>query len=284
MDDFLDSLMVILVLYQTPLEDSESFCSILEFENGSQDLDVYVYDNSPGSQHINTYKGLCITYVHDAKNPGVSQAYNSGAEYARAHKKKWILLLDQDTSLPMGLLDTYRKASLSNSDIKLFVPILKLKNGKIFSPFRYRFKRGFYLDEIEAGVHSLKNLSPVNSGILISLDSFFEVGGYNQMVKLDFSDFQFIERFRRKYNLFYVIDSIGKQDFSDDEVSLTSQANRFVYFCEGARNIEKNGIWDWAQYNVVVFLRGLRLVIRYRDCRFMTTYFKDFLIPQKERS
>ncbi len=77
--------------------------------------------------------------------------------------------------------------------------------------------------------------------MLVKLEAFHEVGGYNEKVKLDFSDFQFIERFRKVYKTFYVIDIICEQDFSDDEISLPTQAKRFRYYCEGARNIEKEG-------------------------------------------
>jgi len=282
MEEFVESLLIIVVLYNIPLEESESFRSIREMDTGGG-INLFVYDNSKRPQTIKAYDGLHITYVHDSKNSGVSKAYNEGAEHARKHKKKWVLLLDQDTALPATLLNSYREATEKNPELKLFVPVLKLKNGKIFSPCTYRFKRGFYLDTIEKGIHSLQKLSPVNSGMLIDVDAFFEVGGYNDQVKLDFSDFQFIERFRKRYSDFYVLDVNCSQDFSDDEVSLASQANRFGYYCEGARNIEKNGLWVWLQYNTVVFLRAARLGLRYKDLRFLGIYLDTFLFPKSTK-
>lgn len=281
MKKFVESLEIIIVLYNISLEESESFRSVSEMRSDEGTLSLFVYDNSNRPQSIKTYDGVQISYVHDPTNSGVSKAYNAGANHARKLQKRWVLLLDQDTTLPTTLLKSYWKAVEQNAELKLFVPILKLKNGKIFSPCAYKFKRGFYLDTIVKGIHSLQRLSPVNSGMLVDVSAFFEAGGYNQKVKLDFSDFQFIERFRKRYSNFFVMDVDCYQDFSDDEVSLTSQANRFGYYCEGARYIEKNGFWDWSQYSLVVFLRAFKLVIKYKDLRFIRIYLSTFLFPKK---
>ncbi len=187
------------------------------------------------------------------------------------------MLLDQDTRLPDSILPEYASAIQKNPKIHLFVPILKLKNGKIFSPSRYMYKRGFFVDTIIPGKQSLYRYAPVNSGIMVRVASFLEVGGYNEKVKLDFSDFQFVERFRKKYPDFWVLNVECLQDFSDDESSYKSQAVRFGYFCEGARNVEHQTVVDWMQYNTVVFVRALRLMLRYRKLAFFKIYFNKFL-------
>ncbi len=281
MKDFVESLQVIIVIYNLSLKESESFRSIHDFERGDLDLDVLVYDNSKKPQPVPKTKGLKIEYIHDPHNPGVSKAYNVGASHAHRNLKKWILLLDQDTALPPKILVDYQEAIDKNKEIRLFVPILKLKDGKVFSPCRYRLKRGFHLEKIENGIYSLWNLSPVNSGMMVDLLVFLEVGGYNERVKLDFSDFQFIERFRENHNKFYVLDTICYQDFSDDEGSYISQVNRYKYFCEGAKNIDKKSFWEWAQYSAVVFLRGIKLSIRYRKLAFMKTYLNYLFIKNR---
>ncbi len=277
MTNFIDCLAVVIVVYNTKLETSESFQSVEGMRRRGNTLDLIVYDNSPTPQQPIETPGLRITYFHDPENSGVSKAYNVAAAHATALRKEWILLLDQDTTLPADILEAYQNEIDRHPEISLFVPVLKLQNGKIFSPCSYRFKRGFYLKTIAAGIHSLNKLAPVNSGMLVNLKAFHEVGGYNEKVKLDFSDFQFIERFRKVYKTFYVVDIICEQDFSDEEISLPTQAKRFRYYCEGARNIEKGGAWDWIQYNSFVLLRAMRLTIRYGNVSFLRTYFSAFL-------
>ena len=70
--------------------------------------------NSPRAQHINTYDGLIINYLHDPENSGVSRAYNVGALHAKKNQRQWILLLDQDTTLPDTFLERYGDAIEKN--------------------------------------------------------------------------------------------------------------------------------------------------------------------------
>jgi len=277
MDRFAESLLVIIVIYKSTLEDCESFQSLLAMREEFRSLNLFIYDNSPISQELKNYEGLAITYFHDPENSGVSKAYNTGAEHAKKISKEWVLLLDQDTRFPNSILSEYRQAMNSNSNINLFVPVLKLKNGKIFSPSRYRFKRGFFLVTIKSGVHSLFNLAPVNSGMMVQVEAFFKVGGYNEKVKLDFADFQFVERFRKLYPNFFVLNVECEQDFSDDNNSFESQYIRFKYYCDGAKNVENKNFADWLQYNGVVIIRAIRLTLRFVDARFLGAYFKNFL-------
>jgi len=277
MYDFTNSLVIVIVIYNVAIEDCESFQSVFQMIDEESNLNIFIYDNSEKPQVIKEYEGLSICYIHDSQNPGVSKAYNTGAFYAQKENKKWILLLDQDTILPNNILESYQKAITEFRSIKLFVPILVLGDNRIFSPCKYKFKRGFHLKEIKEGVHSLQQLSPVNSGMLIAVDVFIEVGGYNDKVKLDFSDFQFIERFRKKYSDFYVLDSKCQQDFSDDEVSYDSQMSRFKYYCNGAKNIEKYSNWEKLQYLVVVGVRALTLTIKYKKLAFISSYYAFFL-------
>lgn len=277
MIDFVTSLTIIMVVYNKKINNCDSFQSILKMKRDNCDLNLFVYDNSFNSQVVNDYDGIQIEYLHDPKNSGVSKAYNEGVLRSAKRNKKWVLLVDQDTILPNNLLKKYHEAIFQNPEIKLFSPILKLENGKIFSPCRYLFKRGFHLTTINPGLHSLKKISPVNSGMVIDVKTFFEVGGYNNKVKLDFGDFQFIERFRKKHIMFFVVDVIGIQDFSNNEISYNSQLTRFKFYCEGARDIEKDSIIDWISYNFFTLSRSINLSLRYKNISFFNLYLRYFL-------
>ena len=74
-----------------------------------------------------------------------------------------------------------------------------------------------------------------------------------------------------------MIDAECIQDFSDDEVSYESQVSRFRFYCQGAKNIEKDGLWDKIQYTAVVLMRALRLSFRYRKAFFLIIFFTSFL-------
>ena len=277
MNNFLESLLIVIVIYNRSLEDCESFQSVLQMTEKGSDLNIYIYDNSKLPQKINFRQGISTVYYHDSNNSGVSIAYNQGAIHAKKSNKKWLLLLDQDTTLPSNLLKEYKSSIEKHSKIRLFVPILLLNNDRIFSPCLYKFKRGFHPKKIYSGVHSLYKLAPVNSGMLIHLDSFLNAGGYNNKVKLDFSDFQFIERFRKMHSEFYVLDIKCTQDFSNDEVSYSNQINRFKYYCNGANNIDKSNFLDFLQYGTIVLFRAIILTIKYGKSKFLSIFINYYL-------
>lgn len=280
---FLDDLYIIIVLYKCPLIDSKSFKSLYQANTDSSVLDLFVYDNSPSSSYndsINKMPKFNIHYELNIKNEGLSKAYNQGAKQAVNLNKKWILLLDQDTIFDKDFLEEFNNSINYFKDIKLFAPILKLSNNKIFSPSVYFFKRGFSPRNIDKGINSFKMLSPVNSGLLIEIEAFMNVGGYNENVKLDFSDFQFIERFRKKNDNFVVVDTIGYQDFSDHQIDPQIALNRYKIYCEGAKACEKRSVLDHLQYFLITLIRGIKLTIRFKR-NFLKTWYTYFIIDKE---
>ena len=275
----------VIVLYNTRIEDSKTIFSLnnaLQF-NGEY-LNVLIYDNSPERTEGRTnfeYKRLRIYYVHDSSNGGVSVAYNFGAKYAKnVFNAIWVLLLDQDTSFPIDIFSKFSNSIKKNPDIKLFAPILMTMNNVIFSPCKYYMGRGFPLKMVSSGISSFKNISPVNSGMLINLEQFSNAGMFNENVRLDFSDFQFIERFKRIESFFFIIDAIALQDFSNNETDINKLNKRFEFFCEGAKNSERLNVLDNLKYFIVVFMRATTLFLRTKKAIFFRTFFQFYMKTQ----
>ena len=272
----------IVVLFKVKITDSKTILSINDaLELSNQCLDLLVYDNSPIAMEQRShfaYKRLNIRYIHDYSNSGVSRAYNLGAQQAKNMlNKKWVLLLDQDTTFAKNIFGEFTKAISSNPEIKLFSPMLFTFNNIIFSPCRYYFKRGFPLKSIKSGTSTLKGISPVNSGMLIDLRTFFNVGMYNTAIRLDFSDFQFIDRFKKKHSDFFVINSVAWQDFSNHETNVYKLNNRYSFFCEGAKNIDKYTILDYIEYFIVVLMRAVTLSYRTKSVIYFKTFFNYYI-------
>lgn len=282
MSESIESLIGIVVLYNSSIKASKTLTSINEsLLKDAVFLDMIVYDNSTHAEmedgSISTQGQLNIHYFHDPSNPGLGKAYNFAARYAQKLNKHWILLLDQDTSFPEKTIPAYLSAIIDFPGIKLFAPLLKLSDDSILSPCRYRFKRGFALKQISPGLQSFDKLSPINSGMLIELAAFEMSGGYNEKVKLDFSDFQFIERFKKKHDQFYLLNVTALQDFSNAETNTEKLNARFIYYCEGAKNSENRSYTDRFSYTLIVFLRATRLVWRTKEFIFYKTFMHHYL-------
>jgi rhamnosyltransferase len=272
----------VIVLYKCELINSSSYNSITNslIKNNKQ-AKLLVWDNSPFPHLIlpPNLPWIDILYNHSKENRGVSLAYNYAAECASASGYEWIGLLDQDTVFSEDFILKIEESILNRINVKLFVPIIKFEDGKPFSPSRYKFKRG-YSCELSHGLYSLYEFIPINSGMIINVCTFKECGGYNNDVWLDFSDCQFIERFRLVDSNFCVIDSIAYQDFSNNEPNLDTLTNRFSIFCECARASQKNNFMDYFGFFYTTLRHTLALSFRTRSISFFSIFMNKFVFKK----
>jgi rhamnosyltransferase len=271
---FLDELLVVLVIYQLSLEDSASFQSINEnLKNSSSKVTLLIYDNSPNlavNLDRDNYQNWQIYCIHDPDNSGVSKAYNEGFNLAQKLKKKWLLLLDQDTEFALDVLEKYYRATQECDLSIIFAPMLFSDNGALYSPCKYKFNRGFPLKKASYGLQSNRNISLLNSGLLIAVDLFQKIGGYNEKLKLDFSDFEFIDRYRKISDNFFVINSRAIHEFSGDFDNNESAYKRFKRYCQSIRimnQLNPNSFILW----YFALLRACKLSIKFKDSRFLSS-------------
>jgi len=203
----------VIVLYKIDLDKSLTFLSLTKsLQYSTQQLDVLIYDNSPSPCYNEEKHNLWnITYVHDPGNGGLGKAYNKGLEHAKKIKKQWLLLLDQDTSFPVNTFRTFEK-HLMNDQNNLIVPLL-FSNNKIISPFSHFYGYGRPPKNLNPGSYSLNKFTAVNSGIMIKTKLFEKAGGYNSLIKLDYSDISFMHKLQKVDVKMTLIDLVCQQGF-----------------------------------------------------------------------
>ena len=225
-------ILCVIVLYKTSLFDSNSFIECANHAIQDHDFKLYVYDNSPVPLHsVEELRQLNIEYVADMSNSGVSRAYNMAAKYARNSGYEWLLLLDQDTTFQDNGYIKVCKRIIENFQYVLYVPLVKKVNGNYFSP--QWMKRHIPMSAITVTdrAYPLKNVSVINSGLLIKVDVFLQAGGYNENVPLDLADYQFIERLSKNIDTFYLMKYVLYQSFSNDVDCINTLEFRFKSYC-----------------------------------------------------
>jgi len=274
-------MVFILVLYKCDIEYSLSYLTISKSLVCANKKGVlFIFDNSPDMHEINNIDLTVwedIKYIYCPENKGLGFAYNLGAEYGREHEINWVVLLDQDTTFSEDFIYKLNKSIELHANLKLFAPIIRLKNNVPFSPTRYKHKRG-YIVELTSGIYSLLKYSPVNSGMVVNINYFWKAGGYNPLIMLDFADFQFIERFRRIEKDFFVIDTIAIQDFSNDEKDIKKLKTRFKIYCECAKKCDRNNIMDVLGYFYSVFRHALGLIMKTKNISFFWIFVTNYLL------
>lgn len=274
MDDFI----AVIVLYKTALDRCTTLNSLrTALKSTTSKLDVVIYDNSPNYQEVKEdfYPGLSITYVSDLQNSGVSKAYNVGYTIAVEKKKKWMILLDQDTDLPVDAFTKYTKAIAENSNQVLFAPLMLTPDQKIISPCDFKFMRGSYAKNYTYGINSLKGRSLINSGLCIATHAFSKNNGYNERIKLDYSDHDFIRRFSVHVTDSFVLVELKvmHQLSTDTSNTFESDKTRFDYYLEGSRYFQFNfSSFFFLKSNNL--LRAAKLSVLHKSTYFIKKYFK----------
>jgi GT2 family glycosyltransferase len=149
-----------------------------------------VWDNSPRSQAIPPGLSCPLEYLHSAENVGVSGAYNHAAQLASERGAQWLLLLDQDTVLPLGFLSRmrdYAQRLASQHHIAAVAPTVVMGQSRISPRITARWGKSANPPAGFNGEES-RELVLVNTGLLLRLSALLKVGGFSPDFWLDFSD------------------------------------------------------------------------------------------------
>jgi rhamnosyltransferase len=271
-------ILVVIVVYSTGYESSASFLSLTRAAKAfGKKLDLVIYDNKPGEHNSKPglYDSWNITYVADEANSGVSKAYNEAAKIGLINGKTRLLLADEDTHFPENTFLTYAAAISGHPAEKLFAPVMLTGDDRVISPCIFRFQRGFYGPPVSPGFYDLTNRSLINCGLCIDLKTFETLGGYNEGIKLDFSDHEFIHRFKSVVaNQCFIIDLKIKHNLSTAaHNSPAADLKRFDYYLDGAAGFSRTANAK-ILVNLHTLVRSVKLSVLHRDSLFFKRAIK----------
>jgi GT2 family glycosyltransferase len=180
-----------LVLYNCALEGSATYKSFVASSRhgGLDPTSIVVYDNSPARQVSSAEEELLLAYKHDPANGGLATAYNWALEIAKSHGISWLLLLDQDSTLPSEFLEScLQQIDLHHrdGDVVAIVPVIR-SGGIAVSPKRVGLGRLRPLPGSCVGIQSAE-ITAINSGTAIRCDFVRSIGGFNRAYWLDYLD------------------------------------------------------------------------------------------------
>ena len=122
-------IQAIVVLYNCSVSQSKSLTSLLKLKreiNDLFDLDILIYNNSPQNP-ISPNPDYQI--YNSAYNSMLAEAYNYALKSAINKQIKWLLLLDQDTTLNIQYFNELQKSlSLINNNTACIAPIITHNN------------------------------------------------------------------------------------------------------------------------------------------------------------
>jgi len=235
--------LIVMVRYKTPLEQSQTIRSLSDsFARDPELLNsvgILVWDNSPDLLEDFSL-AFEFEYRHSENNVGVSGAYNYAMTLAESSCCPWLLLLDQDTTIPDGFIARMLQYSYDlqgDSRIATVVPFV-WSHGVLVSP-RHLVGRLNFVRQIPrtfTGVCDW-NAYAINSATLMRVSALREIGGYSDHFWLDCSDLYVFEMLHRTGKLMYVagdlelMHSVGSMDY---ETSMSPERYRNYLAAENA--------------------------------------------------
>jgi rhamnosyltransferase len=124
-----------------------------------------------------------VTFIRNGKNLGIATALNRGATAARNAGFKWLLTMDQDSTITQGMVDALADCAESQSErLALVSPVHEQVGGRP--------------RPIEPGCRETR--TAMTSGNLVNLDILVRVGGYMDELFIDQVDNEICLRLWRK--------------------------------------------------------------------------------------
>lgn len=186
-------ILAVIVLHKVAPMECESFRTLLEamrqIRLSDETSQILFYDNTPGGQSIHLLPDG-VRYEADPLNRGLPSAYNRALAIASEEGFNWILTLDQDTSLPTDFMAKLLPAlQYVNSMPRVAAVVPQISDGdKVISPNALSLKifpKFFPSDFV--GI-SMERTSAINSAATLRVEALREIGGYDPLYRLDYSD------------------------------------------------------------------------------------------------
>lgn len=271
-----NNILVAIVLYKIELYESITYNSFIKnTDHLKLDYELLIFNNSSDliiediSNHL---------IVNSTSNEKLSGAYNYALNYATAHQKDWLLLLDQDTEITgeyLSKLSDYLNGSHIEPDTVAIVPFLS-ENNKILSPRKVSAIGWWQHDIKDAGIQR-GHVSAFNSLSLLWVDFILSIGGFSTEFPLDMLDhWYYFQMYKNEKNV-YVLDTVIQHQLSVSDYEQNVSLSRHHDLLQAEKAFAKSlGLTHYFTYKVRLFLRMSKHLLTFEDKRYAKVIFKIF--------
>lgn len=266
----------LIVLYKQLIEESETIKSFLEIRNISNvNIELFIWDNSPEIQDVSFLDSIFsktnfdFVYKHSSENLPLSKVYNYFFS-ERVNCSDYLCVFDQDSKFDIKLIEEIAGVVSSCSPM-LILPTVSHK-GVIVSPSKIYWMKGCYLKTVQTGFIPSKNISAINSGMIINADYIREYSYHYDSRLLNYcTDDYFMKIFRQNGHQIYVLNYLIEHDLSLSTLNNNSSTlkNRYRQMLYGWLIVHSGNKFESFLSNIYVFLHKAYMALRYRDIEYI---------------
>ena len=171
---------------------------------------IYIIDNSSKDNNNLAAQISNALYVPNNENLGIARALNIGCKKAMEDGFKWVMTMDQDSSWNKDVLEHYLSAVCSNTDetIKSFAPKHRNEIKSLVGDIKYKLE--------DKDVNDVNFPAKVmTSGNIISLETWNNIGHFNEELFIDEVDHEFCYRLNHagykicEFQNIYMVHTLG---------------------------------------------------------------------------
>ena len=257
------SLEIIIVLYRCTLEESQAFNTLQEQLKGvDMDYELIIFNND-NRQQIDDSR---YVVVNSEENKKLAYAYNYALKRAVENGYKWLLLLDQDTSVPKGYFNRLQDFLKSGYPEKLAAVVPVLKSGDVVLSPKVVSSRLRIESEAKPNEYG-RWITAINSMSLMNVGFFDSIGGFSSKYELDMLDRWSYNQIMKLNRLVYVLDvnSNHELSFLDFEKNVTPERYSDFMKMENRFSTDEMDLLYLVFYKVKLFLKGLKQFVKYKN-------------------
>jgi GT2 family glycosyltransferase len=214
------NIIAVVVLYNCPSGNSKTIKSLISAYHSDMEsfsgFRLIIYDNGIIDQSKNIDLPFRFEYFQNKRNEGLAKAYNYAITQAHIYSCDWLLLLDQDSELPLSFVSDINKGIECmdmSAGIIAVVPKMCFENS-FFSPSRVLFG-GIHrpIDMKFTGIYP-GNIFAIGSGTIVNVPFLNKIGGFNEFFWMDCLDRWLYMSIYRSGGKVLVTDIIIKHELS----------------------------------------------------------------------
>ena len=243
-----------------------------------QNIKLLFADNSTKEEICLKNKNFCnendFGYLGMNGNKGLSKAYNEAMHVINPSTKDFVVILDQDTEIPIDIIEKYEVFLSKHQTVDIICPIVFDSVG-VMSPSISCGLKFKHIKSIEyVNQKNIADYSFINSGICIK-GSVFEKLKYDENLFLDLVDHDFILSSKKeKFKIAICFDVILNQSFSGvTRNSYAQDYSRFLIYLNDAKYFYKK--WFDKNYKFVLFPRAIKLCLIHKKISFLKLLIKN---------
>jgi rhamnosyltransferase len=204
-----NNIAVVIVTYNPRMQQLEKTIQSI----AKQVSHVVIVDNGNTSFFLKNTDNLII--INLGKNYGIAYAQNRGIEKAFQLNAQFIIFSDQDTVFPRDYVPKNMAAyqQLKEYNLAALVPVIFNKNKDKKSPVmitKFLYTNNF-------AVPYIKTAHAISSGTFVCSDSLKVIGGMNEILFIDYVDFEWCWRAAKLgYTIFTIPDIIINHHLGDN--------------------------------------------------------------------